>query len=122
MKRTEKKELGTVGYSLELNVFEMETIIEMCAELDYILMTHRTPSQKKRYLNDDQLIKLFAILTRISKDLKVENKNDFEEEVMKIADWYNKSNDVENVEPLDERCAILSSLPEQENDEGALMP
>jgi len=114
MKRTEKKEFGTVGYSLELNVFEMETIIEMCAELDYILMTHKTPSQKKKYLNDDQLIKLFAILTRISKDLKVQNNNDFEEETMRIVDWY-KSNT--NVDAPVERPAIPSLFPEQGNDD-----
>ena len=63
-----------VGKHVEFTTHELEQMAQICTKVVNVIENHRTPSQKKEYLTDDDLTRIEAIFMCI-----LESESDIDE-------------------------------------------
>jgi len=91
---------GVVGYSImDVNLNEMRQMAELKNRVNDVLASHAKDSKEKKYLNDDDLKLVHAVLSVFTKDYESTQKSAFD-------DFLKEQKPVEQPKQQDEKKPI----------------
>ena len=75
-----KTNIGVVGYDIDdVNLNEMRQMAELKDKINDVLKSHAKDSKEKKYVNDDDLKLMHAILSVFTKDYESTKKSAFDD-------------------------------------------
>jgi len=75
MNVVKEKAQGIVGYNIcDIRPVEMKYMCVVCDKVKSILDNHKDPKAKKEYLGDDDLEKIWAILSVLTRDSELSSR------------------------------------------------
>lgn len=80
------KSYGIVGYNIEdVNLNEMRQMAELKDKINDVLKSHAKDSKEKKYVNDDDLKLMSAILSVFTKDYESTKESAFDDYLKELA-------------------------------------